>query len=93
MASEYGWAKTEIDEYIYLDDLIRLSKEINRRKIQEHKTQLAIVQNPHVKNPKKLWDVLSCFDNTKSVSDSFDSVGFELLKNKLKQNPRFKIKE
>lgn len=92
MANEYGWAKQEIDEHIYLDDLIRLSREINRRKIAEYKTQLAIIQNPHVKDPKRLWDILSRFDVSKTP-ETLDETGFTLLKNKLRQNPRFKIKE
>lgn len=55
--------------------------------------QLAIAQNPHVENPEKLWEQLEIDDDYDSPEvEEFDKVGFEILKRKLGQNPRFKIK-
>lgn len=56
--------------------------------------KLAISQNPHVKEPEKLWELLDANDDSYESPEveKFDKVGFEILKSKLGQNPRFKIK-
>lgn len=56
--------------------------------------QLAIVQNPHIKNPKDLWRNLDHQERQlKGVrTDEMDVVGMEMLKQQLSQNPRFKVK-
>lgn len=57
---------------------------------------MVIVQNPHAKNPKELWDTITRIEKqipgTTQKSDSFDAAGFEILKAKLRQNPRFIVK-
>jgi len=55
--------------------------------------ELAIVQNPHAKNPKELWDALNAYDRTNNPeNDTLDKAGFLLLKDKLRGNPRIMIK-
>lgn len=55
--------------------------------------QLAIVQNPHVKDPKELWRVLNSQDTSQITRvEKFDDVGFEVLKSRLRANPRFVVK-
>jgi hypothetical protein len=50
--------------------------------LSNFKTQLAIVSNPHTKNPKQLWDILNKPDEEQmSIEEyAFDSAGFENLK-------------
>jgi hypothetical protein len=64
---------------------------IKRRKVDEYKMQMAVIQNPHTKDPKKLWQTI---DNMvpKSRPDKLDVAGFEVLKIRLQQNPRFVVK-
>ena len=55
--------------------------------------QLAIVQNPHVKDPKQLWTALRKHDPQRGQEkQEFDAAGFERLKAALSQNPRFVVK-
>lgn len=98
LAYEYGWAKKEILENVYLDELVVLTKLINTRKIQAYKTQLAIAQNPHVKNPRELWDLLDRqerqIDGRSIIDDEFDAVGFEAFKQTLQKHSKsMQIKE
>lgn len=68
-------------------------KNINRRKVNEYKIQLAITQNPHSKEPKELWSILKQFEaEDEQPSEEYDAVGLQVLKNKLGQNPRFIVK-
>lgn len=55
---------------------------------------LAIIQNPHIKNPKELWRNLEHQERqlTGVRGEEMDTVGMELLKQQLSQNPRFKVK-
>ncbi len=93
LASEYGWALYDIYYGVYLDELIFLVQKINHRKLIEYRMQLAIVQNPHVKDPKHLWDILTSQDKDfVTEPKEFDPVGFELLKSQLRGNPRFVVK-
>lgn len=78
---------------MYVPELVQLTKEINKRKLREWKMELAIVQNPHVKDPKKLWQDLNNADpDEKKRSEVFDVAGFEKLKQQLRKNPRMVIK-
>lgn len=56
--------------------------------------QLAIIQNPHVKDPKELWRILNQRQENIPAPrpEKFDAVGFDLLKSQLSGNPRFIIK-
>lgn len=80
LASEYGWTKDYILDCVYLDDLQHLSKAMDKRKLSEYKMQLAITQNPHTKDPKKLWDVIKSKEEPEPRSEQFDAAGFERLK-------------
>lgn len=78
---------------VYLPDLVYLVQKINRRKIVDYRMQLAITQNPHIKDPKKLWDILASQDKEFNRRPAeFDAAGFELLKSQLRGNPRFVVK-
>jgi hypothetical protein len=74
-----------------LDDLFFLVQKINDRKLIDYKMQLAIIQNPHVKDPKHLWRVLESKKEQKQ-NDEFDPAGFALLKSALSKNPRIIVK-
>jgi hypothetical protein len=74
-----------------LDDLYFLVQKINDRKLQEYKMELAIVQNPHVKEPRRLWDILKSQEQ-REKDDEFDAIGFEILKDRLRQSRRFIVK-
>lgn len=52
--------------------------------------QLAIVQNPHIKKPKELWDLLNAQD--KDYDEEMDREGFSLFKDKLRQSSSIVVK-
>lgn len=54
--------------------------------------QLAIVQNPHTKDPKSLWKDLEDPDDNRYLNPQFDEAGFERLKTELRKNPRMMVK-
>jgi hypothetical protein len=55
--------------------------------------ELAIVQNPHVQNPRELWDVLKSYERVYNPQDDeLDKAGFALLKDRLRGNPRIMVK-
>ena len=58
LASNYHWAKNEILDTVYLDEAIDYLDMIKRRKVQEDLMQLAIISNPHTKEPKTLHNYL-----------------------------------
>lgn len=82
MASEYGWAKRDILEQTYIDELILLVRAIKIRKISDYQMQLAIAQNPHVKNPKELWQILEQ-GTRKPIDEKPDKKGLENLKRRM----------
>ena len=78
---------------MYVPELVRLVKEINKRRLKNWKMELAIVQNPHVKNPKQLWQDLNSADDEDTRREAkFDPVGFEKLKQVSRKNPRIVVK-
>lgn len=92
LASQYGWSKQEIDSHVYFDELIYFSDQIKKRQVDEWKMQLAISSNPHVKNPKELWDVLNAVDRFDNDDGIMDKAGMQLLKDRMRQNPRIVVK-
>lgn len=94
LASEYGGGLKPILETVYLDDLPDLIIQINKRKLMDYKMQLAIVSNPHTKNPGKLWQLLTKLDtgNRQAKKDDFDNLGFERLKGQLSKRPTILVK-
>ena len=75
-----------------MEELVYLSGNIKARRLQEIKVQLMIVQNPHVKNPKELWDILEKSEGKKRKSEQFDNVGFDRLKGVLDNRSRLTVK-
>jgi hypothetical protein len=59
LASNYHWAKREILDYVYLDEAIEYLDMIKRRKLQDDLMMLAIISNPHTKEPKTLQNYLT----------------------------------
>lgn len=93
MGSEYGWSKHDILCDVYFDELYWLTRQVERRKLTEYRMQLAIVQNPHVKDPKELWRVLNSQESAPVLRpEKMDEGSFELLKMRLRANPRFVVK-
>lgn len=96
LGSEYGWSKEHIYYQVYVDELFYLAKKINLRKVRGYKMQLSIVQNPHVKDPAQLWQALESeerqYGTIKKIAE-FDELGFELLKQKMRENPRMIVKD
>jgi hypothetical protein len=92
LASEYGWAKSAILNDVYIDELPPLLRQISGRHIRDYKMQLAIIQNPHTKDPKHLWRILQQSEPRKPTEDVFDASGFERLKAQMSQSPRIIVK-
>ena len=92
LAHEYGWAKDYILENVYLDELKHLTDAMKKRKVEDMKMQLAIVSNPHSKEPKELWDALN-----REIDDRFEDVeldkqGFEAFKRTLAGSSNIVVK-
>lgn len=83
-------------EDLYFDELFELIQSVNRRKIQNTRLELAIVQNPHIKDPQDLWKLLDQqereLDGLPPRDETFDAAGFAILKMRMKQNPRIIVK-
>lgn len=95
LASEYGWSKRDILEDVYIDELFRLTTQINIRKINQYRIDLAIATNPHIKKPEELVKILNEQERqlTGPAGEELDVVGLEALKQKLRHNPRFIVKK
>lgn len=100
LASEYGWDLDRILYRVTVPELLRLIDKINLRTVRRNIADLAISQNPHTKNPKELADslihqekeLLAQISNEQPKPPEFDAVGFELLKQRMSQNPRIIVK-
>lgn len=97
LASSYGWAKNDILETVYIDELFVFVRLIKRRQISEYKIQLAIATNPNTKHPKKLWDAFDEMERQNEGKDylnaEFDEAGFAAFKETLQRNStRFIVK-
>jgi len=58
LAYHYKWSKNDILNTVYFDEALEYLDVIKRRNIIQDLTQLAIVANPHTKNPKELYTTL-----------------------------------
>ena len=58
--------------------------------------RLAIVQNPHTKNPKELFQIIERQEREQQAlpekAPEFDRTGFEALKNAMRGNPKVVVK-
>lgn len=89
MASEYGWAKRDIYENVYLDEAHTYLRLIRQRRNENYKTLLAITQSPHTKEPNKIWGI---FDENEEKEQS-PAEGVARLKAAMRSNPRIKISD
>ena len=100
LASEYGWSNRDILDTVYLDQLLDLIPKINIRKTNDYKMQLAIIQNPHVEDPQKLWNILDLKDRYLKYEEerknnpfgTFDDGAFERLKATISANSKIIVK-
>jgi hypothetical protein len=53
-AKEYGWSKNQTLDEIYPDELSFYFKRIQKDRINDRLTELAIIHNPHTKEPNTL---------------------------------------
>jgi hypothetical protein len=91
LASEYGWSKDDIYNHVYVDELMSLIPVIKNRKMDDYRMRLAIAQNPHAKDPKKLWRSLqSKKDRTEETK--LDESGFEIFKSRLSRSSKIQVK-
>lgn len=92
MASSYGWAKNDILEGVYLDELFIYARLITRRHINEQRMALAIATNPHTKYPKKLWGTLDQQERRNEgreyLDAEFDEAGMVAFKKTLQRHSR-----
>lgn len=96
LASEYGWTSEYIRRHVYPEEIPVYSSSIMRRRIQNYKMELAIIQNPYVKNPKDLWHELeaieSQFEEPEYINSTLDKDSFALIKMKLKRSKFVQVK-
>ena len=94
LASEYGWTKDYILKRSTFVHALDFSDRIKRRKNIDNLIQLAIVQNPWSKEPKKLFDELEKGSESESdgSGDTIDHEGFKRLKDMLRKSKNIKVK-
>lgn len=102
LAKEYGWAKEEIWENVYLDEAYTYAEIIKERSKAEAKKRIIelklLLQIIHTDKPKEVLEELDsqmkAIDPTEEPKiPEFDPVGFEALKNAMRNNPRMIIKD
>lgn len=94
LASEYGWTKDYILDYMCPSEVNSLIEIIKNRKRQDSLLELAITHNPYAKDPNILFRELKQGTEEMDSSDSKDSVGLDSLKRKLKGKSKFiKVKK
>lgn len=65
---------------------------IERRKLDEYRIELALITNPHTKDPKALWRMLQPPTDAIERPVSFDKTSFDILKTQLSQDSRIVVK-
>ena len=88
IASEYGGGPRAILEGVYVDELVPMIKQINRRRIKNYKMQVMIT---HTSDPKKLLRQLDESDSADKPVE-LDTSGMEALKFAMSGNPRIIVK-
>jgi hypothetical protein len=93
LASEYGWTKDYILDYVYPDEAIELSRRIRNRITQNNLMSLAISSNPWSDNPKALVRELeSRIDEEMELGDEEpDHAALSRLKQKLGGSKQFRV--
>jgi len=92
LASEYGWSLTEILEHVYFDDLFYLVTQMGKRKLDEYRIQLALISNPHTKDPNNLWRKLEPPPEIGKRPETLDKTSFDVFKTKLTQGSHIIVK-
>lgn len=94
LASEYGWAKGDILNDVYVDELFYLSQKINKRKLNDYKLWTAIIQSPHLKDSRRIWDTFKSMEGELQIDEpaKLDVTGMEAAKLIMRKNPRFVVK-
>jgi len=91
LASEYGWGKKDIINDIFPDELFYLMEQIKNRKLGQYRMLLAIVQNPHSKNPNILVKQLQP-EEIRNRQEEIDRNSLENLKRNLDKRSGIKLK-
>lgn len=94
LASEYGWTKDYILDYMYPSEVQSLVGIIQNRKRQNALLKLAITHNPYAKDPNILFRELKQGAEEVNTSDSKDDHALSSLKRKLSEKSKFiKVKK
>lgn len=64
---------------------------VKKRRIIDYRMQLAITQNPHLKEPEHLWKILEYADKD-PVDEELDKAGMERLKQAMSSGKAFLVK-
>lgn len=93
LASEYGWAKRDILETVYVDELFHYQKNIRARIRLKRIYDLRIAHNPYLKprDQKALMDELAQDTDGQERPAKLDKGAFELLRGQLSGNPKSKF--
>ena len=74
-----------------MDELVVFVAKIRERQVKNYMMDLAIISNPHSKEPKDLWRMLEA-QVKKPVEEKLDKQGMELLKQRLGASKKFVVK-
>jgi hypothetical protein len=75
-----------------MDELFTLSRAIEKRQLAEYKMQLAIISNPHMKNPQALLDALNKKSGGELRDEKLDKDSFTRLREQLSRSKSIKVK-
>lgn len=99
LASEYGWAKRQILEDVYFDELFDLKKSIESRQTAEYRIQASIIQSVGWENPAEIFDIFGGkatkpHDGKKEYWEvtEFNPIEMDKLRVAMSDNPRFIVK-
>lgn len=86
-ASSYGWEKNAVLDCVYPEEVPAYRYRIVKRMINDYRMQLAIVNNPHLKEPGKLLEKIeemeSKLEGGDYLSGQLDKEGVAKLKKKI----------
>lgn len=78
---------------MYPDELLEYDKLIEARRLADWKMKLAIAQNPHAEDPKKLWEALNRQeDDDNYLEAELDKEAMAAFKEQLSGNSRIIVK-
>ncbi len=93
LGSEYGWAKQDILQHVYIDEVFEYQRLITKRKKDQYLMLLNIVHNPYrdKKDMNRLFDDLSKSVDEPDKPKVLDKQSFDLVRSAILGSPGSKF--